>query len=76
VKPGDDSNQTLGSISALKPQKKNYMKNLNRIVKKKEESKLKKMTMIDKYRKQELPTTQSERKAANSFIKGSNAEKA
>ena len=52
------------------------MKNLNRIVKKKEESKLKKMTMIDKYRKQELPTTQSERKAANSFIKGSNAEKA
>ena len=52
------------------------MKNLNRIVKKKEESKLKKITMIDKYRKQELPTTQSERKAANSFIKGSNAEKA
>ena len=58
MKPGDDSNQTLRSTSTLKPQKKNYMKNLNRNVKKKEESKLKKMTMIDKYRKQELPANQ------------------
>jgi len=34
------------------------------------------MTMIDKYRKQELPTSQAERKAANTFMKGANAEKA
>ena len=52
------------------------MKKLNKIVKKKEDTKVKKMTMIDKYRKQELPANQSERKAASSFMKGSNAEKA
>jgi len=52
------------------------MKNLNRIVKKKDDSKTKKMTMIDKYRKQELPENQRERNAAKLFMKGSNAEKA
>ena len=75
MKPGDDSNQLTSSISALKPQKKNYMKNLNRVVKKKEDSRSKKITIIDKYRKQELPENQRERKAASNFMKGSNAEK-
>ena len=51
------------------------MKNLNRVVKKKEDSRSKKITIIDKYRKQELPENQRERKAASNFMKGSNAEK-
>ena len=51
------------------------MKNLNRVVKKKEDLRSKKMTIIDKYRKQELPENQRERKAATNFMKGSNAEK-
>lgn len=48
----------------MKPQAKGYMKKLNRVIKKKDEPKTKKMTMIDKYRKQELPSSQAERKAA------------
>ena len=52
------------------------MKKLNRIVKTKEDTRAKKITMVDKYRRLELPINKAERTAATSFMKGSNAGKA
>lgn len=51
------------------------MRKLNRSVKTKQENKTKNITIIDKYRKQELPANKTERKAASNFMKGSNADK-
>ena len=77
VNTGEDQENVASTLGhALKPQTKGYMKKLNRNIKKKDEPKIKKMTMIDKYRKQELPSSMAERKAANSFQKTNNAEKA
>jgi hypothetical protein len=65
VKIGENLEQFASTLThVMKPQAKGYMKKLNRVIKKKDEPKTKKMTMIDKYRKQELPSSQAERKAA------------
>jgi hypothetical protein len=74
LKPGEDFASSIGL--SLKPYPKSYMKKLNRIVKTKEDTRAKKITMVDKYRKLELPINKAERTAATSFMKGSNAGKA
>ena len=61
---------------AAKIQVRNYMKKQNRQIKTKQEESQKKLSLLDKFRKQELPGTKAEKKQAEIFMKGANAQKA